>query len=52
MTRKVVVYIAASLDGYIAGEGDDLGFLEMATKEGEDYGYADFMKTIDTVILG
>lgn len=52
MTRKVVVYIAASVDGYIAGEGDDLGFLEMATKEGEDYGYADFMKTVDTVILG
>ncbi|HEY6902518.1 MAG TPA: dihydrofolate reductase family protein [Puia sp.] len=50
--RKVILYIASSLDGYIARPNDDLSFLSIVQKEGEDYGYAEFMKTIDTVILG
>lgn len=41
-----------SLDGYIAKPNDDLSFLSIVQKEGEDYGYADFVSTIDTVILG
>ncbi|MBY0425600.1 MAG: dihydrofolate reductase family protein [Cytophagales bacterium] len=51
-TRKVILYIAASLDGYIAMPNDDLSFLEMVQKEGEDYGYFDFVSQIDTVIMG
>ena len=50
--RKVVLYIATSLDGYIAGPNDDLSFLSMVNMEGEDYGYGKFYKTVDTVILG
>ena len=50
--RKVILYIACSLDGYIAQPNDDLSFLSMVEKEGEDYGYGEFIKTIDTVILG
>lgn len=50
--RKVVLYIAMSLDGYIAGPGDDLSFLSAVQKEGEDYGYVGFLNTIDTVIIG
>ena len=50
--RKVIVYIATSLDGYIAKPNDDLSFLSVVQKEGEDYGYADFINTVDTVILG
>ena len=41
-----------SLDGYISKSGDDLGFLNLVEMEGEDYGYALFIKTVDTVILG
>lgn len=41
-----------SLDGYIAKPNDDLGFLKIVEKEGEDYGYAAFMDTIDTLIIG
>lgn len=52
MSRKVVVYIAMSLDGYITKPNDDLSFLSIVEKEGEDYGYTDFIKTIDTVIIG
>ncbi|ACT94187.1 dihydrofolate reductase family protein [Dyadobacter fermentans] len=52
MTRKVFVYIAASLDGYIAKHDDDLTFLSLVEQPGEDYGYAEFIDTIDTVIIG
>ncbi len=51
-TRKVILYIACSIDGYIAKPNDDLSFLSIVQQEGEDYGYNDFIKTIDTVILG
>lgn len=50
--RKVILYIACSLDGYIAKPNDDLSFLSLVQKEGEDYGYNAFIQTIDTVILG
>jgi len=50
--RKLVLYIAMSLDGYIAASGDDLGFLEKVEKEGEDYGYAEFIGQVDTIIVG
>lgn len=50
--RKVISYIAVSLDGYIARPDDDISFLSRVEKEGEDYGYSEFMKTVDTIILG
>lgn len=52
MNRKLILYIATSVDGYIAGPDDDLGFLSTVEKPGEDYGYGAFMATVDTVILG
>lgn len=52
MSRKVVLYIASSLDGYIAKQNDDISFLSLVEKDGEDYGYSDFMETVDTIILG
>jgi dihydrofolate reductase len=50
--RTLSLYIATSLDGYIAKPNDDLSFLKLVEKEGEDYGYAEFTSTIDTIILG
>ena len=52
MPRKLYVYIAASLDGYIAKHDDDISFLSLVEQPGEDYGYAGFIDTIDTVIIG
>jgi len=52
MSRKVILYISASLDGFIAKPNDDLSFLDIVSKEGEDYGYQTFLDQIDTVILG
>jgi len=50
--RTLSLFIAASLDGYIAKPNDDLSFLKLVEKEGEDYGYAAFTAGIDTIILG
>lgn len=50
--RKLFLFIAMSLDGYIAKPDDDISFLSMVEEEGEDYGYAKFIATVDTVILG
>lgn len=50
--RKLILYISCSLDGYIAKPNDDLSFLSLVQKEGEDYGYGEFITTIDTVIVG
>lgn len=50
--RDVVLFIAMSLDGYIADENQDIGFLDLVKKEGEDYGYEGFSNSTDVVILG
>ncbi|HLO52635.1 MAG TPA: dihydrofolate reductase family protein [Saprospiraceae bacterium] len=52
MSRKLILYIAMSLDGFIAKKDDSLDFLSMVEKPNEDYGYAEFTNTIDTVIWG
>ncbi|WP_033544004.1 dihydrofolate reductase family protein [Planococcus sp. CAU13] len=49
--RKIVCYIAQSLDGYIATEDDSLDWLFKVEGEG-DAGYSEFMETIDTVVMG
>lgn len=50
--RKVVLYIAQSLDGYIARADGDIGWLSAVEREGEDYGYSEFIESVDTVIMG
>ncbi len=52
MSRKLILYIAMSLDGFIAKKDDNLDFLSLVEKPNEDYGYAEFTNTIDTVIWG
>ncbi|TWT24876.1 dihydrofolate reductase family protein [Planomicrobium sp. CPCC 101110] len=49
--RRIVCYIAISLDGYIATEDDSLEWLFKVEGEG-DAGYGEFIKTIDTVVMG
>lgn len=50
--RRVVVYIAASVDGFIAKKNGDLGFLSAVETPGQDYGYAEFVNGVDAVIMG
>lgn len=41
-----------SLDGFIAKPDNDISFLSIVEQKGEDYGYSEFVKSIDTVIIG
>ena len=41
-----------SEDGFIAGENDNIDFLNEFQVEGEDYGYGSFIKTISSIIVG
>lgn len=50
--RQVILYIAMSLDGYIAKDEDNIDFLSVVESPGEDYGYVAFQETVDTVIWG
>jgi dihydrofolate reductase len=50
--RKVILYISMSLDGYIASKDNALDFLSIVEQKGEDYGYHEFVNTVDTIIIG
>ena len=50
--RKLVLYISMSLDGFLAKENDDLSWLSIVEKEGEDYGYGKMMERCDAYIVG
>ena len=48
----ISVFIAHSVDGYIATDDDSLDWLMAAGAEGEDYGFDDFLADIDVVAMG
>lgn len=52
MALKVSVYIATSLDGFIARKNGGLDWLPTPREGDEDYGYAEFMSTVDNIVMG
>ena len=50
--RNSILYIACSIDGFIAKPDGDISFLDSMQVEGEDYGYATFSESVDTIIMG
>lgn len=54
MMIKFSVYIATSLDGFIARPDGSLDWLPQpqAAPDGEDYGYQAFIDSIDTLVMG
>lgn len=51
---KVSVYIAASLDGYIARPDGDVSWLQADAplEKEEDFGYYEFFNSIDVLVMG
>ena len=50
---KNYVYIAQSLDGFIAGPNGELDWLEnIDNPEQDDFGFSTFMGEIDALIMG
>ncbi|HEY7372853.1 MAG TPA: dihydrofolate reductase family protein [Polyangia bacterium] len=52
MRPRCSVFIATSLDGFIARADGGLDWLSMVERPGEDYGYARFFASVDALILG
>lgn len=50
---NTTVYIATSLDGFIARNDGNIDWLiDIENPANDDYGYADFIKTIDAIVMG
>ena len=48
-----IVYIATSLDGFIADQNNQIDWLhDIPNPEGSDFGFADFMNEIDALVMG
>ena len=51
--KKIKLYIAVSLDGYIATSDGGVEWLhQFQISENEDYGYKELYQSIDTVLMG
>ena len=46
------VFIATSLDGFIARESGEIDWLLKHDQAGEDHGYDDFIRDIDVIVMG
>ena len=50
---KTIVYIATSLDGFIARKDGNIDWMiNIENPTNDDYGYAEFINTIDAIVMG
>ena len=51
--RRIILYIATSIDGYIATPDGGVEWLnEVPNPTNEDHGYKDLLASVDTVLMG
>ncbi len=51
-TPQCFVFIASSVDGFIARRDGSFDFLKRVERPGEDYGYQPFFDSVDAMIMG
>ena len=52
MKNKLILYIATSLDGYIAEKDGNISFLDDTPSPTPDLGYEKFYNSIKAIIIG
>jgi dihydrofolate reductase len=45
-------FLAASVDGFVARPGGGLDWLKVVEAPGEDYGFAEFFRSVDALVVG
>jgi dihydrofolate reductase len=52
MRARCSVFIATTLDGFIARPGGAMDWLSLVERPGEDYGYRAYFASVDTLVIG
>ena len=50
--KKIILYVATSVDGFIARKNGSVDWLTQYNNSGEDFGYKEFLDSVETIILG
>jgi len=49
---KVILFIATTLDGYIARDNGSVDFLDPFNESGENYGFNDLLQSVSAIVMG
>lgn len=52
MKQEVILFVASSIDGFIARPNGSVDWLNKFDSPNEDYGYSEFMKGVGAIIMG
>lgn len=50
--RKVILYMATSIDGFVASPDGSVDWLLTDVEIGSEHGFESFVKTVDTLLMG